>query len=240
MIRPTVLRPGPFGVTANADTRRRVFDLQNEALLGYGVAVDAVFIGDSITDMWALDVFFKGTNGFVINRGIAGDRTQFTRRRIAADVLQLHPRLVVLLIGINNTWDLDVWWDATLARTPETIENEIIADSITIIKAAKEAAVPLALCSILPTNIPFNGNSAIRNKLVVAANARLREVASQEGAVFVDYHRLLAEKDGLTMQVGVSDDGLHPHMVGYEIMANELLTALDAVGVRAIERRRHA
>jgi lysophospholipase L1-like esterase len=227
-------------VAALADSRRRVFDLQNEALLGYGIATDAVFIGDSITDMWALDVFFKGATGFVVNRGIAGDRTPFARRRFAADVLQLRPRLVVVLIGINNTWDLDIWWDATQARTSAVIEEEIVGDNATMIKAAKDAAIPMALCSILPTNIPFNGNSATRNRLVVAANERLRDVARQEGVVYVDYHRLLAEQDGLTMQPDVSDDGLHPHMVGYEIMANELLAALDSAGIRTIDRRSHA
>src|SRR5579883_1180889 len=101
MERPALIRPGEFSVEAMADRRRGVFDYHNEALLAAGAPIDAVFIGDSITDMWALDAFFQGSGGFLINRGIGGDRTPFVRRRFAADVLQLKPRLTVLKIGVN-------------------------------------------------------------------------------------------------------------------------------------------
>src|SRR5918911_1823821 len=115
--RPTLIRPGEFGLVVAADARRGAFDSHNEALLARDVPIAAVFIGDSITDMWALDVFFQSVSGFIVNRGIGGDRTPYVRRRFAADVLQLRPRLVVIMIGVNNTWDLDIWWDARQRRT---------------------------------------------------------------------------------------------------------------------------
>jgi hypothetical protein len=69
--RPSVVRPGLFGVEAAADTRRGVFDAHNEALMARSLPIDAVFIGDSITDMWALDVFFQGASGMIVNRASA-------------------------------------------------------------------------------------------------------------------------------------------------------------------------
>ena len=96
--RPNIIRPGVFAIQAAADSRRGVFDYHNEALIARGAPIDAVFIGDSITDMWAVDVFFQGSTGFIVNRGIGGDRTPFVRRRFDADVVQLHPRLVVIKI----------------------------------------------------------------------------------------------------------------------------------------------
>ncbi len=237
MERPTLIKPGPFGVVAAADSRRGVFDLHNEALLAHAAPVDAVFIGDSITDMWALDVYFRGASGgYVVNRGIGGDRTPFVRRRFAADVLQLRPKLAVIKIGVNNTWDLDMWWDPALIRTPEDIENEIVGDVEAMVQAARADGIAVALCSILPTDIPVNGNTAQRNRLIARANGRLREVAGREGATYVDYHSRLMAADGLTLRAGLADDGLHPHTVGYDIMAGALLDTLREAGVAAIER----
>src|SRR5579862_2838998 len=87
--RLAIVRPGEFGLAVAADSRRYVFDMHNEALIVREVPVAAVFIGDSITDMWALDTFFRARDGLVVNRGIGGDRTPFVRRRLEADVLQL-------------------------------------------------------------------------------------------------------------------------------------------------------
>ncbi len=237
--RPTVLKPGLFGVEAAADSRRGVFDMHNEALLARGVPVDAVFIGDSITDMWALDAYFRGTSaaGSIVNRGIGGDRTPFVRRRFASDVLQLRPRLAVVKIGVNNTWDLDIWWDPSLIRAPGDIEDEIVGDVTVMVREARAAGMSVALCSTLPTDVPFNGNTAVRNGLIVRANDRLRDLARAEDAVYVDYHRHLVAGDGLTLRAGLADDGLHPHSIGYDIMAGVLLDTLAVAGHDEISAR---
>ena len=238
MERPTLIKPGQFGVIAAADSRRGVFDMHNEALLARAAPVDAVFIGDSITDMWALDVYFRGASGgYVVNRGIGGDRTPFVRRRFAADVLQLRPQLAVIKIGVNNTWDLDNWWDPTLIRTPEEIETEIVSDVTEMAATARASGIAVALCSILPTDIPVNGNTTRRNELIARVNERLREVARREGAIYVDYHSHMVGDDGLTLRPGLADDGLHPHSTGYEIMSAMLLDTLHRVGVVALEKR---
>jgi len=235
--RPPLIKPGLFAVAAAADSRRGVFDLHNEALLARDIPVDAVFIGDSITDMWALDAYVRGAaGGFVVNRGIGGDRTPFARRRFAADVLQLRPKLVVIKIGINNTWDLDEW-DPSLARTPEEIEEEIVTDVTAMVAAARADGITVALCSILPTNIPVNGNTATRNQLIARVNRRLREAARDAGATYVDYHSHLVADDGLTLRPALADDGLHPHTGGYDIMADVLLDTLNNAGIDTIQRR---
>lgn len=237
MERPRLIRPGIFGVEATADRLRGVFDYHNEALIAHEVLVDAVFFGDSITEMWALDVYFEGTGGMLVNRGIGGDRTIFARRRFEADVLQLQPRLTVIKIGVNNTWDLDIWWDPTLRREVAEIEDEIVGDLDGMVRAARERGIIVALCSILPTDVPFNGNTAARNALIVRANQRLRALAAAHGAVYVDYHARLADEDGQTLRPGLADDGLHPHMLGYQIMATTLLETLARAGIEVINAR---
>ena len=237
MERPTLIRPGLFSVEAAADNRRGVFDYHNEALLARQVPIDAVFIGDSITDMWALDAFFKGESGFIVNRGIGGDRTPYVRRRFAADVLQLRPRLAVIKIGVNNTWDLDEWVDARQRRVPGEIEEQIVGDIAAMVMAARANGITVALCSILPTDVPFNGNTAVRNAVIARVNERLRGIAAERGAVYVDYHSHLVDDDGLTLRPGLADDGLHPHILGYEIMARVLLATLNGAGITILKPR---
>jgi lysophospholipase L1-like esterase len=187
--------------------------------------------------MWALDVFFQGSTGFIVNRGIGGDRTPFVRRRFDADVIQLRPGLVVIKIGVNNTWDLDIWWDETLHRTPEEIEVEIVTDIEAMVRAARARGIAVALCSILPTDVPFNGNTAVRNALIARVNQQLRGIAQEQGATYVNYHQQFVAGDGLTLRPGLADDGLHPHIVGYEIMAAVLLKALREAGIEVIGPR---
>src|SRR5207237_5272191 len=123
-------------------------------------------------------------------------------------------------------------------RTAEEIEEEIVADTGAMVSAARAGGITVALCSILPTDIPFNGNTPVRNALIARANARLRIVAERHGAVFVDYHRHLAADDGLTLRPGLADDGLHPHVLGYEVMAGVLLETLAAAGIDILAARR--
>ena len=153
-------------------------------------------------------------------------------------MLQLRPRLAVIMIGVNNTWDLDIWWDPRLLRTAEEIEEEIVSDTAAMVSTARAGGITVAICSILPTDVPFNGNTPVRNALIARANARLRTVAGRHGAVYVDYHRNLAADDGLTLRCGLADDGLHPHVVGYEIMAGVLLETLTAAGIDVLAARR--
>src|SRR6266436_5799530 len=62
-----------------------------------------VFMGDSITDMWVqprFGEFFPGKP--YIGRGISGQTTPQMLLRFRADVIALHPRVVVILAGTND------------------------------------------------------------------------------------------------------------------------------------------
>src|SRR4051812_29879192 len=59
-----------------------------------------VFFGDSITDIWHLDEYFRGKP--YINRGIGGQTTPQMLVRFRQDVIDLHPKVVVVLAGTND------------------------------------------------------------------------------------------------------------------------------------------
>ncbi len=229
--RPGILRPGLFGAIVAADARRNLYDARNEQLIGQSLPVATVFAGDSITEWWALEAFFTSPIGLVVNRGIGGDVTPFLRRRFAADVIQLAPKLLVLHIGINNTWDLDAWADPSLLKTPEQIEDDIVGDITAMLQHIPAGETRVALGSLLPTDMWALASNRARNELIVRANRRLRDLASSQNAVFVDYHAALVGNDGYTLRSGLADDGLHPHLLGYRLMAGVLLDALTGVGI---------
>ncbi len=59
-----------------------------------------VFMGDSITDIWKLDKSFPGKP--YINRGIGGQTTPQMLIRFRPDVIDLDPKVVVILAGTND------------------------------------------------------------------------------------------------------------------------------------------
>nr|WP_316932401.1 GDSL-type esterase/lipase family protein [Cellulophaga baltica] len=80
------------------------FAVDNELLPAASPLEDrVVFMGDSITQGW-LDYgcpeLFK--NYPYINRGISGQTTPQMLLRFRADVLNLQPKIVVILAGIND------------------------------------------------------------------------------------------------------------------------------------------
>ena len=73
---------------------------QNEEIAGQ--KINAVFMGNSITDNWArMDPGFFSDHGFV-GRGISGQTTSEMLVRFRRDVLDLKPEAVAILAGIND------------------------------------------------------------------------------------------------------------------------------------------
>lgn len=224
--RPALIKPGFFGADAPADRRRNEFDFHNEALLYHEQPVDFVFFGDSITHWWDLATFFGHSGHTLVNRGIGGDTTDQARKRFAADVLQLKPRYVVILIGINNTWDLDTFLPAD-RLTAQQIWQQVTTDVEAMMLAALDQGITPILCSLLPTCMDRYAMNRERNELVAAINKRLQELAKQAGCLYVDYHSRMTEEDGITLRMDLADDGLHPHVLGYQLMATVLREILS-------------
>src|SRR4029077_14376385 len=59
-----------------------------------------VIFGDSITDIWHLDEYFPGK--LYVNRGIGGQTTPQMLVRFRQDVVNLQPKVVIMLAGTND------------------------------------------------------------------------------------------------------------------------------------------
>ncbi len=167
-----------------------------------------VFMGNSITQGWGEQVpeFFNNPN--YINRGIGGQTTPQMLLRFRQDVLNLYPKVVVILAGTNDIAG------NTGPSTLEMIENNLYS----MAELANAHNVEVVLCSVLPVfDYPWRTGLEPAEK-IIELNRRIKNYANTNGFVYADYFTpMVDEKNGLKKEY--SNDGVHPTRVGYEIMA---------------------
>lgn len=210
--------------------------------------VKLVFLGDSITDFWTMadnpwfpgkvgglaiwNENFSGTDSasLALNLGISGDRTEHLLHRIQTksegglgqlDRPDLNPEVIVLLIGINNSWD---------AESPAV--DSVLA-GIQAVVAAVHTRKPdafIVLQSLLPTHEP-----ARNTELVLPVNAALAKFAAappQTGHVrYLDLYPTFLTAQGQQNQAFFMD-GVHPNENGYRAWRDELVPFLEAIRSR--------
>lgn len=151
-------------------------------------------------------------------------------KRFDADCVQLKPKYAVMKIGINNLWALDA--PVRGERKDQTkLLAEVVSDIAEMVRKAKDGGIIPVVCSLLPTNIETNLQTCIRNELVLKINEQLKELVQNEDIPYVNYHPHLTEPDGKTLRPELADDGLHPHVLGYDIMAEVLREDLKKQGI---------
>jgi lysophospholipase L1-like esterase len=226
------LTPGYFSLEVAADSRRGEFDCKNQVVVEKNIPVDFVFIGDSITQMWELQAYFQTSGQVILNRGIGGDVTEYILKRFPADVLQLKPKHCVLLAGVNDSWRLE---RDPFRQQPGLSLSRVLRRAATnfrnIAALAKSAGLDLILCSVLPTATTWTEREAERGRYILALNRAIQTLCAQNGFLYVDYHGNMVDKDGVTMRDGLTSEGLHPNVRGYDIMARALRETLAGAGI---------
>lgn len=166
-----------------------------------------VFMGDSITEFWTTlcPEFFVEKN--YINRGISGQTTPQMLVRFRADVINLKPKLVVLLAGANDIAE------NTGHSSLEMITNNIFS----MAELAEAHDIKVILCSVLPA-LFFPWNTKIHPVEKIAnLNKMIQKYATEKEHFYLDYYSAMVDKNkGLTEDY--SDDGMHPNKTGYLVM----------------------
>ena len=177
---------------------------------------DAVFMGNSITDFWAkMDSAFFNEHNFV-GRGISGQTTSEMLVRFRQDVINLNPKSVIILAGIN---------DIAENNKKITLEN-ILGNIISMAELAKCHDIKVVLCSVLPCD-RFSWRPEMQPaKKVVELNKMIRNYAAENGITYVDYYSALATPEG-AIKPEYSNDGCHPTLPAYKIMEDILITTIN-------------
>ena len=173
-----------------------------------------VFMGDSITEGWHLDLSFPGKP--YINRGISGQTTPQMVLRFRQDVIALQPKVVVILAGTN---------DIAGNTGPETLE-EIEDNLASMADLAHANGIRVVLCSITPAfDYPWQPGLTPAPK-IDAINTWLKAYSSDHGYIYVDFHSAMKDaRDGLP--AALSRDGVHPLPAGYAVMAPLVETGIE-------------
>lgn len=191
--------------------RYRAANLQ----LGPATAGRVVFMGDSITEGWKLDGSFPGKP--YINRGISGQTTSQILLRFRQDVIDLHPRVVIILAGTNDI--AGNTGPATLTQIEGNLES--------MAQLASANHIKVVLCSVLPA-VHYFWHPQLPNPAgrIAALNGWLRAYAARDHYIYVDYYDAMKDASG-GMKHGLSKDGVHPLPAGYAIMAPLAQAGID-------------
>lgn len=166
-----------------------------------------VFMGNSITEGWinTCPEFFAGKP--YINRGISGQTTPQMLVRFRPDVINLKPKVVVILAGTN---------DIAGNTGPSTLEM-IMDNLISMAELAQANNIKVVLSSVLPAfDYPWKPGLEPAGK-IVKLNDMIKEYADKNKIVYLDYFSAMAdERKGLSKEN--SGDGVHPNKAGYQIM----------------------
>ena len=208
-----------------------------------------LFQGDSITDCGrsrehdkntgiGYPTMVRGTLGFeepgehtFHNRGISGNRIVDIYARMKADILNLKPDLMSLLIGVNDVWH-------EFHENPNGVDaDKFYKVYCMLIEEIREALPNIKLMILEPYALP---GSATEGTLEDGADkytvfrkdtedkaAACRRVAEKFNIPFVP---LQAKLDAMANAYGtesVSGDGVHPNVTGHLLIARAWMEAFE-------------
>lgn len=166
--------------------------------------VDAVFIGDSITERSLWNELFPGK--LIVNRGIERDTSMGLLKRLEG-IIDLKPKQIFLMIGVN-----DLIYGVEREDTIENYEKIILQ----LIEQAP--AAELFVQSVLPVE---EGARDLENKAINALNERIKALANANQVIYIDIHSKLKNERGV-LDSTYTEDGLHLTGNAYMIWADEI------------------
>ena len=177
-----------------------------------------VFMGNSITEGWsnANPDFFK--NNSYINRGISGQTTPQMLLRFRQDVIDLKPKIVVILAGTN---------DIAGNTGPMTLE-QIRDNMLSMVELAKANNIFPIVCSVLPAyDYPWRPGKQPNIK-IPKLNTMLKAMAEEEDVMYLDYFSEMADdRNGLPK--ALTTDEVHLTKAGYAEMEKSVQKAIVQV-----------
>jgi len=175
-----------------------------------------VFMGNSITEMWkdAHPEFFKD-HPFV-NRGIGGQTTPQMLLRFRQDVIDLNPKVVVILAGTN---------DIAYNTGPMTLK-QIHDNILSMVELAKANGIKPIVCSVLPAyDYPWRPGLEPNIK-IPKLNNMLKAMTEAQGVLYLDYFsEMTDDRNGLPSEL--TTDEVHVTKAGYDIMEKMVKEAID-------------
>lgn len=211
-----VVLTGSMQSSQQVDAQLDRYGSANDSLRKNQVPVEVVLMGNSITDSWPdmRPAFFEETG--YIGRGIGGQTTPQMMLRFQQDVINLSPKVVVILAGTN---------DIAGNTGPMSLE-EIMENIVEMTARATKEGIRVIIASVLPAkDYPWVPGKSPDVK-IPALNEMLSKYAQEQNLVYLDYFAAMTDgSNGL--QAHLTYDGVHPNQEGYHVMEPLLLSAVN-------------
>lgn len=177
--------------------------------------IDVLFLGDSLTQGWASagkepwDRHFAPLKA--ASFGIGGDKTGNLLWRLDhGEVDGLSPKLVVLMIGVNNIWSGRNSGEEIAAGTRAVVEK----------LRAKLPQTRVLVLGVLPVAAQPEDIGRWRAKGINEHAAKLDDGAMVR---YADFSPKFLQKNGKLLDGAYAPDHLHLTAKGYEVLAKELV-----------------
>jgi beta-glucosidase len=178
-----------------------------------GGKIDLLFIGDSITQGWEGDgapvwqKHYAHRNAFAI--GFGGDRTENVLWRLQHGAVEnMSPKVVVLMIGTNNTghrYENPIYTAAGIKKILQELQVRLPNSKVLML-------------AIFPRDEQPNGGLRLINKGV---NAIIKDYADNKRVFFTDINSVFLTNEGV-LPKEIMPDLLHPNEKGYSLWAEAL------------------
>jgi lysophospholipase L1-like esterase len=177
---------------------------------GYVMMVEAL-LGTVYPDQWIR----------IINQGISGNTVRDLKARWQADVLDLKPDWVSIMIGAN-----DVWRQFDSPR--QTEKHVLVEEYEKTLEELVQTTLPTVkgLVLITPYYIEPNRSDAMRAAMD-RYGAAVRRLAQRNGTLFVDSQAAFDEVLKTYYPASINWDRVHPDHVGSMVIARAFV---DAIG----------
>jgi lysophospholipase L1-like esterase len=167
-----------------------------------------VFLGSSIFENWSRlePTFWQNKN--YINRGISGQISPQLLLRFRQDVIELKPKLVIILAGSND-----------ISGSTGHVTNARIMNNIrAMAELATANKIRVIVCAYLPVyDYPWRKGIEPSGK-IISLNEEIKKFVAVNKLTLLDYFTpLVDERNG--QKESLSLDGVHPNEAGYTVMA---------------------
>ncbi len=167
--------------------------------------VDVAFLGDSLTAGYDVKSYYP--EYLVTNRGIGGETTHGLKDRLGVSVLDLKPKVCVMLIGGNN---------------PDTMFEDYEEMLITFQAQMPETKI------VLISHAPTSGESwGLRNEIFAYNNVKIKLLAQKYGYEFVDVYAPMLDLETGKMNEKYTVDGAHFTAEGYDVFTAQVKPVID-------------
>ncbi len=166
-----------------------------------------VFMGNSITEGWSNHHadFFSNTS--YINRGISGQTTPQMLLRFRADVIDLKPKVVVILAGTNDIAE----------NTGPTTLVQILDNLKSMYELANANGIKVVLSSVLPA-ADYSWKPGLHpDRKIPELNSMIKAYAQSHNIIYLDYFSVMVNSEN-GLKDELTYDGVHPDLDGYLVM----------------------